>query len=458
MTIEATSTPRPSLVARIERERQRATWVPTRWLVAAAVVPTVVAIGALVVRPVAFAALAVDAVVFALALWHWRSLPVQAVAIEREVPDVLAVGRPNTVVLRIKNRSRDALTVRLTDDLFEGCTAEGLPAQFELAPFGQHTLRYQMRPLRRGAFVVGDHVVRYTRPGALLWRQERIAASTPVSVYPDVLAVRQYDAWARQGLERVPGSARTRGGESEFERLRKFTRDDEVRHIDWRATARRREFTVRQFQTETQQSLLVMLDTGRAMRAEAEGLSFLDHALNATLMLGHVALSRGDQVGLLAFDDEPRAFVAPAGGQATERSLIRAVFDLHPRLAEPDFGRVFAFARTRVQRRSLVVLFTQVLEPAAATRLGTLLRGLMPRHLPLCVLLRDRDVDQLAHDAPTVARDLYVNAAAAEAIQWRDQLLRDLRKAGVLVIDAYPEQVTPALLRRYAEIKARRLL
>jgi uncharacterized protein (DUF58 family) len=277
-------------------------------------------------------------------------------------------------------------------------------------------------------------------------------------VYPDVLAVRQYDAWARQGLDRVPGSARTRGGESEFERLRNYTRDDEVRHIDWRATARRRELTVRQFQTETQQSVLVMLDTGRAMRAEAEGLSFVDHALNATLMLAHIALSRGDQVGFLAFDDEPRAFVPPAGGRATERTIIRAAFDLHARIAEPDFARTFSFARTRVQRRSLVVVFTQILEPSAATRLATMMRGLMPRHLPVCVLLRDRDVDQLAVEAPTTPRDLYVSAAAAVAIHWRDQLLRDLRKAGVIVFDAYPSAMTPALLRRYADIKARRLL
>ncbi len=456
MTLEAASV--AVSPARAADGVRRVTWVPSRWLVAASLVPAIVALAAIVVRPIAWASLVVDVALLALAWLQWRSLPVAALAVDREVPDVLAVGRPNRVVLRIKNRTGLALVVRLADDLIDHATAEGLPDRFELAPHGQKTLHYDLRPQRRGAFELGDHTVRYTRRGCLFWRQERLAAMDPVRVYPDVLAVRQYDTWARQGIERLPGTARTRGGESEFARLRPYSRDDEFRHIDWRATARRRELTVREFQTETQQSVFVMLDAGRAMRAEAEGLSFLDHALNATLMLGHVALVRGDQVGLLAFDDEPRAFVAPAGGRGTERTIIRAVFDLQPRLAEPDFASVFTLARARVQRRSLVVLFTQVLEPVAAARLGVLLRGLLPRHLPLCVLLRDRDVDRLARDAPASARDLYVHAAAAEAIVWREQLVRDLRKAGVLVIDAYPEQVTPALLRRYAEIKARRLL
>jgi uncharacterized protein (DUF58 family) len=292
----------------------------------------------------------------------------------------------------------------------------------------------------------------------LLTRQERLAARHEVRVYPDVLALRQYDAWARQGQELVAGTAKMRGGESEFERLRAYLPDDEYRHIDWRASARRRSLTVRQYQTETQQSVLVMIDCGRAMRAEAEGLSFLDHALNATLMLSHVALERGDQVGLVAFDDAPKEFVQPGSGAGTERKIIQAVFDLEARLAEPDYPAVFSFVKTRVRRRSLVVLFTQVLDPAAASRLAVLLRGLMPRHLPLCVLLRDRDVDRLAIEAVHQSRELYVRGAAAEAILWRQQLLRDMRAAGVLVIDAYPDQMTPQVVKRYVEIKGRQLL
>lgn len=194
------------------------------------------------------------------------------------------------------------------------------------------------------------------------------------------------------------------------------------------------------------------------MRAEAQGISFLDHALNAVLMLSHVALSRGDLVGLIAFDTAARRFVPPGPGPATERKILNAVYDLDARFAEPDYLQMFSLVRARVQRRSLVVLFTQVLDAAAAQSLSTLLSRLLPHHLPLCVLLRNRDVDQLAVADVTDDRGLYVCGAAAEAILWRDQWVKDLRAAGALVIDAYPEQLTPRVVRHYVDAKTRRLL
>jgi uncharacterized protein (DUF58 family) len=451
--------PDRALAAPPPRRRGRARWLPTRRLVAATTVPLALALGALVFPQVGAAVAAIDGVIFLVCLLDWVRTPRGAIEIARETPDVYAVGRSNPVALHLKNRSKRTLTVVVNDDLFEGAVSEGLPATVRLPPHGRATLRYQVRPNRRGAYELGDHFVRYTSRGGLVTRQERLAARDELKVYPDVIAVRAYDLWARQDrADRTTGTLKMRGGESEFERLRQYSRDDEFRHIDWKATARRRSLTVRQYQTETQQNVLVMLDCGRAMRAEAERLSFLDHALNATLMLAHVALARGDQVGLLAFDDTPRDFVPPGPGDATERKIISAVYDLEARLMEPDYTAAFTFVKTRVRRRSLVVVFTQVLDPAAAGRLATLLRGLMPRHLPLCVMLRDRDIDQLAVGDVHDPRDVYVRGAAAEAILWREQLLRDMRHAGVLVIDAYPDQMTPQVLKRYVEIKARQLL
>lgn len=434
-------------------------WLPTRALVAAAAVPLVLAFAALVYPQTASAVAALDALIIVLCAVDWLRTPRGAIEIERETPHVYAVGRPNPVALSVKNRTDRALTVVVNEDLFEGAEAEGLPATLRLGPRARATVRYHVRPSRRGPFVLGDHFVRYTSRGGLVTRQERLAARDEVRVYPDVIAVRAYDGFARQDrTDRATGSLKMRGGETEFERLRTYSPDDEYRHIDWKATARHRALTVRQYQTETQQSVLIVLDCGRTMRAEAEALSFLDHALNATLMLAHVAIERGDQVGLLAFDEVMHAFVPPASGKAAERKILSAAYGLEARLAECDFMAAFGFIKTRVRRRSLVVLFTQVLDQAAATRLTALLRRLMPRHLPLCVLLRDRDVDRLAVGEVTDPRDLYVRGAAAEALLWREQLIRDMKAAGVLVIDAYPEQVTPQVVKRYVEIKARQLL
>ncbi len=443
----------------IQRARAHGRWLPTRWLLAALGVPMVFALAAFVWPVLGWVALGGDGLIVLLALVEWFRIPRHALEITRETPDVYAVGRPNPVSLRVKNRSNRSLVVELNDDLFPHADATGLPARFDLAPGARVVVRYSGRPTRRGAYALGDHFVRYGARGAFARRQERVAAFDEINVYPDVVAVRTYDQWARQDrADRLTGSLRMRGGESEFERLRLYARDDEFRHIDWKATARNRELMVRQYQTETQQSVLVVLDCARTMRGEAEGLSFLDHALNATLMLSHVALQRGDQVGLFTFDDQPRKFVAAASGRATERKIIQSIYALEPELTEADYTAAFTFLKSRARKRSLVVVFTQVLDASAAKRLSALMRGLLPRHLPLCVLLRDRDIDTLATAPMTHPRDAYVRAAAAEAIAWREQLVRDMKNAGVLVLDVHPDQMTPQVVRRYAEIKTRQLL
>src|SRR5262249_28313954 len=159
----------------------------------------------------------------------------------------------------------------------------------------RETARYRVRPTRRGAHALGDLHVRYASPLGLWIRQIRVQAELPVKVYPDVQAVRAYELLARQ--DRDPSglrASRRRGGESEFERLREYRREDEFRSIDWKATARQKKLIAREYQLESNQSILFLLDAGRLMTAETDGLSLFDHALNATLMLSHVASRAGD--------------------------------------------------------------------------------------------------------------------------------------------------------------------
>jgi uncharacterized protein (DUF58 family) len=194
------------------------------------------------------------------------------------------------------------------------------------------------------------------------------------------------------------------------------------------------------------------------MRGESEGITSVDHALNAALLAADVALRGGDKAGFLAFDDAPRAYMPPTGGRAGARKLTRAVYALDAGLHATDYRAAMTFLRTQVKARSLFVVFTNLLEPRSAKELAASLRGLLPRHLPLCVLMRDLDVEALALAPSHGERDLYVRAAAAESLAWRDALIHQLKSHGVLVLDARPGDVTPELVKSYFEIKARRLL
>ncbi len=378
---------------------------------------------------------------------------------EREVAEILSVGRPNVVTLTLKNTSRRALSGTVMDDPVADATVSGLPAAFTLAPLGGAVLRYELTPTRRGPRTFGAVTVRYASVLGLVARQERLELTQRADVYPDVHAARELEMLRRKGRDEARlGSLRVRGGDTEFERLRPYQRGDEVRHVDWRASARRDDLTVRQFQAESNQNVVFAIDVGRGMRGESGGITAIDRALNAALLTADVALRGGDKAGLMAFDDLPRTFLKPTGGRAGGRKLTRAVYDLEAGLTATDYRAAMTFLHTKMRARSLLVVFTNLLDPRSARELAASLRGLLPQHLPLCVLMRDEEIERLALDPVRSERELFVRAAAAEAQSWREAILRELKHAGVLVLDARPEDITPSLVKRYLEVKARRLL
>lgn len=438
----------------------RLAFVPTQRLVALAAVPAALALAAALVPSVLPAALALDLLLIAVAVGDAIAGRRALVTSARTLPRVLSVGRDNPIVVEVSSRANRALTVLARDDLPAELATVGAPLTITVPAHGSASASYHVRPARRGAFAVGDRHLRHPTPLGLWLRQLRIPANDNVRVYPDVRALRTYDLLARQHREALMArAARLRGGESEFERLRDFRKDDPFRVIDWKATARRQRLTARDYQQERDQSVVCLLDAGRLMTGEADGLSYLDHALNATLMTAHVAARSGDQIGLVAFDRAVRALVPPQGGPRATQRLIQATYDLHAQLVETDYAAAFDVVAQRLRKRALVVLFTHVVDDVAADELLRLVKGLPRRHLPVCVLLRDPALDALAESGDLDDPDaLYVRGAAAEAILWRDRLVGGLRGAGAHVLHAPPGSLTPALVNRYLEIKAKQLL
>ncbi len=164
-------------------------------------------------------------------------------------------------------------------------------------------------------------------------------------------------------------------------------------------------------------------------------------------------------MGLLAFSDRIRASVPPAGGRSAMVRLVRATYDLHPELVEPDYGRALTHLAGELRQRTLVVIVTRVADDAAADSLARYARGLLPRHLPLIILLRDPELESMALVRPgDQEADLFARAAAAELLGWHDRLVLRLRRQGAHVLDVEPKQLTADLVSRYLEIKVMHLL
>ena len=434
--------------------------IPTRRLAWLGAIATLVAIVAAYAKTALTPLVGIDLVIVVAAVLDALTVAGKPrIRAERQAPDIFSVGRPNAVTIDLKNLSNRSLRGSVVDDPMARTTSSGVPARFVLPAHGAVAVRYEITPSSRGVRSFGGIAVRYASVLGLVVRQERTELPESVDVYPDVHAARSLELLRRQGRQDARlGSLRVRGGDTEFERLRPYQRGDEARHIDWRASARRDDATVRQFQAESNQNVVFAIDVGRAMRGEHGGLTGVDHALNAALLAADVALRGGDKAGMMAFDDAPRTFLRPTGGRTGGAKLTRAVYDLEAGFAATDYRAAMAFLRSQVRARSLFVVFTNLLEPRSARDLSASLRGLLPRHLPLCVIFRDTDVEKLTVAPVTRPTDLYVNAAAAEQLAWREETIAKMRRSGVLVLDANPDDVTPELVKSYLDIKARRLL
>lgn len=378
----------------------------------------------------------------------------------RETGRIASITKPHPVSLRLVNRGRGRVMVDVRDDVPVGFEPE--PDQFQLLmePRSRTTVSYQLKPLRRGAFQMAFIYLRTTSRLKLWNRLLEIPSSSTLHVYPDMQQLSEYALLARTNRLSLMGVRRTRqiGQDNEFERLRDYTLDDNYKHIDWRSTARRNKLTVKDFQANQAQHVVFMLDCGRMMTNEADGISLLDHALNSMLLMSYVALQQGDSVGLICFSDQVHTYVPSKSGMGQMNQLLHASFDRFPRLVESRYDEAFLYLAGRCKRRALVILISNVIDEVNSLQVQQYLSTLVGRHLPVGVLLRDHRLFEAADAAHVEGADFYRAGAAAEILTWRHQVLRDMEHNGVLALDVFPRDMTARLVNQYLQVKARHLL
>ena len=442
-------------------------------LVLLAILPCVCSVGVLFGRDLALAGwrlaardmyllvLAVDAAVIFAAIFDYFTLPRRRdFEAERTLGHIASLQKPHKVTLLVSYTGRLERTIEIRDDIPLGFDPKPEKFTLKLKPRSRATMHYMLRPNRRGA-VEMENV--YLRAGSRLglWRiYFTLPVASRLNVYPDMKQLAEYAVLARTNRLSLMGLRRTRrvGQDNEFERLRDYTLDDNFKHIDWRTTARRNKLTVKDFQTNQSQRIIFLVDCGRMMTGHSAGVSLLDHSLNAILMLSYIALQKGDSVGLICFSDRIINHVPPAGSPKQMNHLLHAVYDQFPQLVESRYDEAFLYLSSRCRKRSLVVLITSVIDEVNSHQIQQYLGSLSGKHLPLGVLLRDHQLFDQADSVNPSGPQFFRSAAAAEILNWRHQVLRDLEHRGSIVLDVFPEDMTAPLINKYLDVKARHLL
>jgi uncharacterized protein (DUF58 family) len=410
-------------------------------------------IGVLVVLDLVWlAALAIDAV---------RAEPVERLRVTREAPPVFSVGRALPVRYHWRHRGAASLSLIVREQLPDPLGGADTPLRLLRVPPGEGLEeRLELSPRRRGTGGGGTLSVRVLAPWGLVWRQGRIELPWRATVYPSLRSaslramplqvMRRREAGLRN--LRRPGTGRL------FEGLREWVPGDDTRIIDWKATARRGKPIARQYEDERRQPLLLVIDAGRLLTAEVEGVPRLESVISAALELAHAAMEHDDDVGLMVFADVVQRYIPPARGRRGLRAVLEGLAAAEGRLVESDYPAAFRLLSARSRKRALTVLFTDVIDRTASDALVAHAATLRPRHLPLAVTLRNPALEALASSRPRTTDAAFQRAAAEELLGAREAALVEMRGRGVMVLDVMPAAASAAVVERYHQLKRRGLL
>jgi uncharacterized protein (DUF58 family) len=378
-------------------------------------------------------------------------------SVERTVPSKFSIGVANRTTLTVQNSS--ALGARIVG-------RETPPAGFAgsrgigpllLEPRQDAEIELRFVPPARGAYRFGKVGLRSHGPRGLAGRQFDAGSEQDVRVYPDLSAVHGYSLLARRGSLHEIGvrAARYAGVGTDFESLREYIDGDDYRDIDWKATARRGSPVVRKFEAERSQTMVLAIDAGRLMTARVGGMAKLDRAINAALLLAYLATRSGDNVGLLVFGRDVQRYLPPRKGHRQFLAILEALYPIEGRVEEPDYAGALRYLATRLSKRSLVVVFTELVGTEPSRRLLGVLGSLTPRHLPLVITQRNLETEAVAVSMPADESSVYRSVVAQDVLHDKAAALRLLAARGSLVLDVVPERLSVAAVNRYLEIKAR---
>ena len=407
-------------------------------------------------------AVAYDIAVFIVAIFDaWNSKLPPQVGIERHFGGRFAVGAETEVRIDIANHTPQDLSLIIKDEYPPQMKLEGSrEARLNVDAQTAASFSYWLSPPKRGRFDFGLIAVRFVSKWHLVWKQTRAGEAMSVKVYPNMRRAREAElrALGTRSFVAARRKSQWRGEGRDFESLRDYVRGDEMRHISWTATARRGKLVTRQYQMERDQTILVALDAGRLMTGRLENETKLDLAVHATLALMSAAARAGDNAGLLVFGRRIKAFLPPKRGAEHLDAALEALHAIEPEMIEPSYARAFEFVSANSQRRSLVVVLTDLVDEEGSSELLSSLKLLRPRHLPLVVTIGDRDLKAVVRNPPEDENELFTQSVAEEIMYQREAALRLVESQGGLALDVTAAALVPRLLETYLRVKERGLL
>jgi uncharacterized protein (DUF58 family) len=384
----------------------------------------------------------------------------------RVLGDKLSNGDDNEVQLYLESRYRFGLRVEVIDEIPHQFQRRDVLFKTSIAPGQTQVITYQLRPTKRGEYEFGAVNVYAASPLGLVRRRFRFDQNRTVPVYPSYLQMRQYELLAIHNRLTEVGVKRIRrvGQSMEFEQTRPYASGDDPRNINWKASARRATgggndtLIVNHFQDERAQQVYCLIDKGRVMRMPFEGLSLLDYAINATLVMSNIALIKHDKAGLITFSNKPGVTVPAERRPGHMRTILEVLYHQKTQYLETDYERLYATVRAKIKQRSLLILFTNFETLQGMQRQLPYLRGLSKAHLLLVVFFENTELRTYLDTPADSTADVYNQTIAEKFQQEKRQIVLELQRYGIQALLTPPQLLTVNTINKYLEFKARGLI
>jgi uncharacterized protein (DUF58 family) len=381
----------------------------------------------------------------------------EGLSIQRQVPERFSNGDENRVTLLIKNQNNFRTSIRLVDELPMQLQARNWKQQIELTADTQTAFVYTVQPKERGTYEFGTINAEVKSPLGLAVRRYFFDQEQTVKVYPSFIQMRRFQIMAVSNNMQQTGVKRVRrlGHSLEFEQIKEYVRGDDYRTINWKATARRGDVMVNTFTDERSQPIYCVVNKGRVMKMPFEGMTLLDYAINASLVISNIALQKQDKAGLITFGKTLDTFLLADKKPTQVNAIMESLYRQQTDFGEPDFEKLFSAVRNRITHRSLLILFTNFETVESLQRELPNLKRLAHYHLLMVVFFENTELKQLTNQKAKTTEDIYIKTIADKFRNEKKLMVRELRANGILTLLTTPEQLSIKLLNKYLELKNR---
>lgn len=378
----------------------------------------------------------------------------------RITPEKLSNGDENPISISIRNYYTFSVFTKLIDEI---------PFQFQVRNFeinrkikasSQDDIQYFLRPVERGEYVFGNLNVFISSPLRIISRRFTFNKDQMVPTYPSYIQLRKYDLMAfsnnlfQYGVKKI----RRIGHTMEFEQIKEYIQGDDIRTLNWKATAKKNSLMVNQFQDEKSQSVYMIIDKGRVMKMPFNGLSLLDYAINATLVLSNVILKKHDKAGMFTFSKKVENRVVAEKRSSQMQLIMECLYNIKTDFFESDFSRLYSDVKKNINQRSLLLLYTNFETLDGLHRQLPYLKGIAKNHLLVVVFFQNTELNDLIHKKAETIQEVYDKVIAEKFMFEKRLIVNELKKYGIYSVLTQPENLTLDTINKYLEIKARGIL